>query len=52
VEVVCIKVGGTNVKTCNEFDNHPIKMWSKHKIKIKVDYRMKSIRIVFLSSKL
>ncbi len=40
------------MKTWNEFDNDPIKMCSKHKIKIKVDHRMKNIRIVFLSSRL
>ncbi len=38
------------MKTCNEFGNDPIKMCSNQKIKIKVDHKMKNIRIMFLSS--
>jgi hypothetical protein len=39
---------GANVKTCNESDNDSMKMCFKHKIRMKVDYKVKDIIYMFL----
>jgi hypothetical protein len=39
---------GANVKACNEFGNDSMKMCFKHKIRMKVDYKMKDIIYMFL----
>jgi hypothetical protein len=37
---------GTNVKTCNVFDNDPMEMCPKHKTRMKVNHKIKDIKIV------
>jgi hypothetical protein len=44
---MCKRHEGANVKTCNEFRNNLMKMCFNHKIKMKVDDKIKMIRIVF-----
>jgi hypothetical protein len=41
--------GGTNVKSCNEFDNDPMKMCFEHKTRMKVEHRIQNIEnIIFI----
>jgi hypothetical protein len=40
------------VKACNEFGNDQMKIFFKHKTKMKVDHKMKNIKIVLLSHRL
>jgi hypothetical protein len=42
----------TNVKTYYEFGNDPVKMFFKHKIRMKVNHKFRYIKIVFLSCRL
>jgi hypothetical protein len=37
---------GANVKACYEFDNDPMKMFFEYKTRMKVDHRIKDVRIV------
>jgi hypothetical protein len=43
---------GANVKTYYEFGNDPMKMFFIHKIRMKVNLKIKYIKIVFLSCRL
>ncbi len=36
----------TNMKTCNLFDNDPMKMCPKDKTRMKVNHKIKDIKIV------
>ncbi len=40
------------VKACYDFGNDPMKMCFEHKIRLKVDFIIKDIIILFLSCKL
>ncbi len=40
------------MKACNESSNDQMKIFFKHKTKMKVDHKMKIIKIVFLSHRL
>jgi hypothetical protein len=54
-KVVCIKGRSPNknyVKACSEFGiNDPMKMYSKFKTRMKIDYKNKDIIIVLLSNR-
>jgi len=43
------KQEGANVKAHYKFSDDPMRMCFKHKTRVKVDYRNKDIKIVFLS---
>jgi hypothetical protein len=40
------------VKACNKVGNDPMKMCFKHKTRMKVDYKIKDVKVVFLSCRL
>jgi hypothetical protein len=48
VGVVDEKSEGGKVKTCNEFHNDPMKMLFKYKTRMKVNHRIKNIKMVIL----
>ncbi len=45
--IVYNKEKGTNVKTCNKFGNDPMKICFEHKTRMKVDRKIKVIKLCF-----
>ncbi len=46
VELYAQRSEGPNSKACYEFGNDPMNMCFKHKTRMKVDYRIKDIKIL------